>query len=55
MENQHKTSFNYHRLPDSIEPGFEKTGLRGFQSDPTQTRLYSDRRLLEAGNFVFRK
>ena len=37
------------------EPSCEKTGLRGFRPGPTQTRLYSHRRWLEAGNFVFRK
>ena len=31
-----------------IEPRCEKTGLRGFRPGPTQTRLYSHRRLLEA-------
>ena len=31
-----------------IEPGCEKTGLRGFRAGPTQTRLYSHRRWLEA-------
>ena len=30
------------------EPRCEKTGLRGFRSGPTQTRLYSYRRWLEA-------
>ena len=33
----------------------EKTGLRGFRPGPTQTRLYSHTRWLEAGNFRFRK
>ena len=37
------------------EPRYEKTGLRGFRPGPTQTGLYSHRRWLEAGNFVFRK
>ena len=37
-----------------IEPRREKTGLRGFRPGPTQTGLYSHRRWLEAGNFVFR-
>ena len=37
------------------EPRCEKTGLRGFRPGPTQTRLYSHRRWLEAGNFEFRK
>ena len=30
------------------EPRCEKTGLRGFRPGPTQTRLYSHRRKLEA-------
>ena len=30
------------------EPRCEKTGLRGFRPGPTQTRLYSHRRWLEA-------
>ena len=30
------------------EPRSEKTGLRGFRPGPTQTRLYSHRRWLEA-------
>ena len=38
-----------------FEPRSEKTGLRGFQPGPTQTGLYSHRRWLEAGNFVYRK
>ena len=33
------------------EPRCEKTGLRGFRPAPTQTRLYSLRRWLEALNF----
>ena len=37
------------------EPRCEKTGLRGFRTGPTQTRLYSHTRWLEAGNFGFRK
>ena len=37
------------------EPRCEKTGLRGFRPDPTETGLYSHRRWLEACNFVFRK
>ena len=37
------------------EPCSEKTGLWGFRPGLTQTRLYSHRRWLEAGNFVFRK
>ena len=36
------------------EPRSEKTGLWGFRPGPTQTGLYSHRRWLEAGNFVFR-
>ena len=32
----------------SFEPRCEKTGLRGFRPGPTQTRLYSHRRWLEA-------
>ena len=31
-----------------FEPRCEKTGLRGFRPGPTQTRLYSHRRWLEA-------
>ena len=38
-----------------FEPRCEKTGLRGFLPGPTQIRLYSHRRWLEACNFVFRK
>ena len=30
------------------QPRCEKTGLRGFRPGPIQTRLYSDRRWLEA-------
>ena len=37
------------------EPRYEKTGLQGFRPSPTQTRLYSHRRWLEAGNFRIRK
>ena len=37
------------------EPRHEKIDLRGFQPGPTQTRLYSHRRWLEACNFGFRK
>ena len=37
------------------EPRCEKNGLRGFRPGPTQTRLCSHRRWLEACNFVFRK
>ena len=32
----------------AFEPRYEKTGLRGFRSGPTQTGLYSHRRRLEA-------
>ena len=38
-----------------IEPGRQKTGLRGFRPGPTQTGLYSHRRWLETWNFGFRK
>ena len=31
-----------------FEPRSEKTGLQGFRPGPTQTRLYSHRRWLEA-------
>ena len=37
------------------EQGHEKTCLPGFQPGPTQTKLYSNRRLLEAWNFGFRE
>ena len=37
------------------EPRRQKTGLRGFWPGPTQTRLCSHRKWLEAWNFVFRK
>ena len=37
------------------EPRCEKNGLRAFRPGPTQTGLYSQRRWLEACNFVFRK
>ena len=36
-------------------PCREKTSLRCFIPGPTQTGLYSDRRLIEASNFGFRK
>ena len=36
------------RLSIGHEPRCEKTGLRGFRPGPTQTRLYSYRRWLEA-------
>ena len=36
------------------EPVREKTNNLGFRPGPTQTRLYSHRTLLEAGNFVFK-
>ena len=32
----------------TFEPRCEKTGLRGIRPGPTQTRLYSHRRWLEA-------
>ena len=38
----------------AYEPRCEKTGLRGFRPGPTQTRLFSHTRWLEARNFVFR-
>ena len=38
-----------------FEPVHEKTNNLGFRPGPTQTRLYSHRRWLEAGNFGFRK
>ena len=37
------------------EPVHEKTNNLGFQPDLTQTRLYSHRNWIEAGNFGFRK
>ena len=37
------------------EPRREKTGLRDFCLDPTQTSLYNHTRWLEASNFVYRK
>ena len=43
---------NFSRI---IEPRSEKTGLRGFPPDTTQTGLYSSTRWLEARNFVYRK
>ena len=49
-----KTHLCYKLLPIN-EPRSEKTGLRGFRPGPTQTGLYSHRRLLEASNFGFRK
>ena len=39
----------------TYEPRCEKTGLWGFRPGPTQTRLCSHRRWLEASNFGFRK
>ena len=47
--------FEYSIAEKPIEPRCEKTGLRGFRPGPTQTRLYSYRRWLEAGNFVYWK
>ena len=38
-----------------FEPRCEKAGLRDFRPGPTQTKLYSHRRGLEARNFGFRK
>ena len=35
-------------IPTTDEPRCEKTGLRGFRPGPTQSRLYSYRRWLEA-------
>ena len=49
------THFKHHSEAIIYEPRSEKTGLRGFRPGPTQTGLYSHRRWLEAGNFVFRK
>ena len=43
-----------HCIPVTSEPRCEKTDLWGFRPGPTQTRLHSDRRWLEASNFVFR-
>ena len=37
-----------HSQTNGYEPRSEKTGLRGFRPGPTQTRLYSHRRWLEA-------
>ena len=37
------------------EPRSERTGLRGFRHGPTQTRLCSHRKWLEARNFGLRK
>ena len=39
---------NMHEGQAITEPRCEKTGLRGFRPGPTQTRLYSHRRWLEA-------
>ena len=39
----------------SYEPRRENSGLRGFRPGPTQIRLPSLRKWLEAWNFVFRK
>ena len=38
-----------------VEPSHEKTNNLGCRPGPTQTRLYSHRIWLEAGNFRFRK
>ena len=48
-------TFVVHFLDSTYEPPCEQTGLRGFRPGPTQTRLYSQRRWLEACDFVFRK
>ena len=37
-----------HDVVTVYEPRCEKNGLRGFRPGPTQTRLYSHRRCLEA-------
>ena len=37
------------------ESCYEKTGLRRVRPGPTQTGLFSHRKWLEAGNFIFRK
>ena len=42
----------YHK---KYEPVHEKTNNLGFRPGPTQTRLYSHRIWLEAGNFGFTK
>ena len=39
----------------TYEPVYEKTNNLVFRPGLTQTRLYSHRRWLEAGNFLFRK
>ena len=47
----HKYDINFPVLghyKETIEPCSEKTGLRGFRPGRTQTRLYSNRRWLEA-------
>ena len=44
-----------HNEAHIYEPRCEKTGLRDFRPDQTQTRLYNHTRWLEAGNFVFSK
>ena len=47
-------ALNYFKVISNIagvflsEPRCEKTGLRGFRSSPTQTRLYKHTRWLEA-------
>ena len=38
-----------------LEPMHEKTNNLRFRPDPTQTGLYSHRRMLDAGKFGFRK
>ena len=44
------TAFSGENLTKKLlyEPRCEKTGLRGFRPGPTQIRLHSDRRWLEA-------
>ena len=36
-----KLSFSHHQIPILCEPRCEKTGLRSFRPDRTQTRLYN--------------
>ena len=63
VSNERRDWYNQTRYPvleiktgnKVIEPRYEKTGLRGFRSGPTQTGLYSHRRWPEAGKFVYRK
>ena len=51
----HQGVLSTHSTSLSYEPRCEKTSLPGFRQGPTQTRLYSHRRWLEARNFGFRK